>query len=108
MASGHIPFLVNGDLYAEVNGKKYIDGGALDFQPVFNENTIRVSPYMDTIWGKTPLILWIGLYGTTGVERNRNMFNDGYHFAKNEDEKPAKPCKNQEAHGIWAPLNQIT
>ena len=107
LASGHLPFLVNGSAYATVNGQKYVDGGITDNQPVFNNQTIRtirVWPYMGTIWGSTALS-WLSLYGNSDMERNRGIYMDGYTFAKSEDEKLEDVSKNQKEHGIWAPLN---
>ncbi len=98
LASGHLPFLVDGSAYARVNGKKYVDGGITDNQPIFNGQTITVWPYMGTIWGSTALS-WLSLYGNSDMERNRDIFTDGYIFAKSEDEKLGG--------GIWAPLKTI-
>ena len=96
LASGHLPFLVDGNAYATVYGQKYVDGGITDNQPVFNNETIRVWPYMGTIWGSTALS-WLSLYGNSDMERNRGIYMDGYTFAKSEDDKTD--------HGIWAPLS---
>jgi hypothetical protein len=99
-ASGHLPWMVDGEFYTTVNGQKYIDGGITDNQPVFKGiPTIKLYPYMDSIWGSTALS-WLSLYGNTNMERNRGIYMDGYTFAKNEDEK--------RKHGIWEPLNTIT
>lgn len=98
LASGHLPFLVDGTAYATVYGQKYVDGGITDSQPVFNNETIRVWPYMGTIWGSTALS-WLSLYGNSDMERNRGIYMDGYTFAKSEDAKTDG--------GIWAPLRTI-
>lgn len=90
-ASGHIPFLVDGNFSTTVLGEKYIDGGITDNQPIFNDKTIQISPYMDSWWGTAPLS-WLSLYGTTDMSRNRSMYEDGYNFA----------AKNYK--GMWNPI----
>lgn len=107
-ASGHIPWLVDGNFSATVSNpaysdQKYLDGGFLDNQPVFKNNdnpqqTIRIWPYMDEIRGNT-LLSFLSLYGNSDMQRNRRMYETGYNFAKTEDEKPN--------NGIWAPLSKI-
>lgn len=95
-ASAHIPYLVDGEFSTKVNGQKYIDGGFTDNQPTFSHiPTIEVHPYMDSIWGSTALS-WLSLYGTTSMERNRNIYRDGYLYAKSEGDKHSS--------GLWAPL----
>ncbi len=86
-ASGHLPLLVNGDLVATFNGKTYIDGALTDYQPIFDDNTIKVSPYMwSYVWsGQSPL-WFLSLYGDTSEERNWRLYNDGYQDAKNHPE----------------------
>ena len=96
-ASGQIPWLVNGSFSALVNGQKYIDGGFTDNQPVFDDSTIKVYPYMGSIWSVTPLS-WLSFYGTTSMSRNRNIYRDGYMYAKSQEDR---------ANGLWEPLKKF-
>lgn len=78
-ASCHIPYYIKCQYLANLNGKKYIDGALSDYQPVLNDNTIKVSPYMwSFLWNKLPL----GLYGSTSDKRNFQLYKDGYDDAK--------------------------
>ena len=78
-ASCHIPYYIKCQYLANLNGKKYIDGALSDYQPVLNDNTIKVSPYMwSFLWNKLPL----GLYGSTSDKRNFQLYKDGYNDAK--------------------------
>jgi hypothetical protein len=86
-ASGHLPFLVDGDLVATFKGKTYIDGALTDYQPVFDDNTIKVSPYMwSYVWCAQSPLWFLSLYGDTSEERNWRLYNDGYQDAKNHPE----------------------
>ncbi len=86
-ASGHLPLLVNGDLVATFKGKTYIDGALTDYQPVFDDNTIKVSPYMwSYVWCAQSPLWFLSLYGDTSEERNWRLYNDGYQDAKNHPE----------------------
>jgi hypothetical protein len=91
-ASAHLPFIVDGYLFANFNDEQYIDGGFVDYQPIFDENTIKVSRYMwSYIYGNllSPLS-WLSLFGNTSKKRNQTLFNDGYHDARKHPEHWAR------------------
>jgi len=81
LASGHIPYIMNGELLAKLNDKKYIDGGVTDWRPVIDKNTIQVIPYMwHPLWSK----IWFMncVYASTSDERNLRLYKDGYEGAR--------------------------
>lgn len=80
-ASGHLLYIVNGEQWAKLNDKKYIDGGLTDSHPIINKDTIQVIPYMwHFLWSK----IWFmnSMYGSTSDERNSRLYKDGYEGAK--------------------------
>ncbi len=92
-ASGHIPYIVDGKPFAYCNGIKYIDAGFTDYQPIFDDDTIKVTTYMWSptifgvrIWGSNSLFYFLSRYGSTSKKRNLRLFNDGYQDAKNHPE----------------------
>ncbi len=93
LASGHIPYIVDGRPFAYYNGGKYIDAGFTEYQPIFDGNTIKVTTYMWSpaifgvrIWGSNSLFYFLSRYGSTSKKRNLRLFNDGYQDAKNHPE----------------------
>ncbi len=103
-ASAHIPWIVDGSFFASVidvdgNTKKYIDGGVTDNQPVFNDKTIKVSPYMwSWIWGGYSPLGLLHFYGNTSMERNYKLYFDGYrHAAEHPEHWKGLPSKR--SHG---------
>jgi hypothetical protein len=97
LGSCHIPWLVNGSFSTLVDGQRYIDGWFTDGQPVFDNSTIKVYPYMGSIWSITPLS-WLSMYGTTSMSRNRGIYRDGYMYAKSQGDI---------ANGLWEPLKEF-
>lgn len=85
--SAHLPFLANGNLFSTWNGATYIDGGFTDYQPIYDNATIKVSPYMwSYVWCSQSPLWFFSLYGDTSEERNLKLYNDGYQDAKNHPE----------------------
>ena len=72
-ATSQIPFFINKSLFCAVNGKWHIDGALTDNQPIIDENTVRVSPYM---WSN----LWRigGLRPRLHEEDNLKLVAQGY------------------------------
>jgi predicted acylesterase/phospholipase RssA len=104
-ASAHIPWIVDGSFFASItdangNAKKYIDGGVTDNQPVFNDKTIKVSPYMwSWIWGGYLPLGLLHFYGNTSMERNYKLYFDGYRHAAEHPEHWKDLPLRKRSHG---------
>lgn len=75
-ASGHIPFLLNKEMFSHLENKTYIDGSITDNQPLINQETICVSPYA---WSNLRKIM--SLYPVLSLESNIALVERGYNDA---------------------------
>lgn len=67
-ASGHIPFLLNKEMFSHLKEKTYIDGSITDNQPLINQKTICVSPY---VWSNLQRIM--RFYPVLSLEDNKAL-----------------------------------